>query len=165
MNTTDNQEEVLIVVDEDDTVLDYLPRSEVHAKKLLHRTISVIVYNSKGDLVLQRRSMGKDTYPGMLGNAVGGHVTKGQDYTEAAKQETTEELKRSLPLTLISKTILEDPNHRTMTSIYKTIADGPYEFNKEEIDEILTVAPDVLSTIIEQLSPPGVLILKAAKII
>lgn len=54
------QEELLIVVDEGDNVLDYLPRSEVHAKKLLHRTISVVVFTDKGELVLQKRSLNKD---------------------------------------------------------------------------------------------------------
>jgi isopentenyldiphosphate isomerase len=161
LNKTDNQEEILIVVDENDIVLDYLPRSEVHAKNLLHRTISVVIFNSKGELVLQKRSLSKDTNPGMLGNAVGGHVTKGESYDEAAKKEATEELKQSPVLSKVLTTILEDPTHRTMTTIYKAIADGPFEFNLEEIDEILTIDPKDLPQYQDRIAPSGKLILKA----
>lgn len=76
----------------EDNILDYLPRSEVHRKKLLHRTISVVTFTSDGKLVLQQRSKSQDTYPGMLANAIGGHVTKGEEYLDAAKNEAQEEL-------------------------------------------------------------------------
>ncbi len=165
MKTTDNQEEILIVVDEDDNILDYLPRSEVHAKNLLHRTISVVVFNSKGEIVLQRRSMGKDTYPGMLGNAAGGHVNQGESYDEAAKKEGEEELKRSLTLTQVGKTIIDDPKHKTMTTIYKTIADGPFDFDKKEIDEIITMNPHDLPKHIDQIALPGKIILKSVGVL
>jgi isopentenyldiphosphate isomerase len=165
LNKTDNQEEILIVVDENDIVLDYLPRSEVHAKNLLHRTISVVIFNSKGEIVLQKRSLSKDTNPGMLGNAVGGHVNKGESYEDAAKKEAKEELKQSPVLTKILKTILEDPSHRTMTTIYKATADGPFEYNKDEIDKIITMNPADLPNHADQIAPSGKLILQALGVI
>lgn len=165
MKTADNQEEILIVVDDHDNVLDYLPRSEVHAKKLLHRTITVVTFNSKGDLVFQKRSMAKDTYPGMYGNAIGGHVLKGQTFEEAAKQEAKEELDVELPLEFIKKQILTDPNHPTLTSVYKLVFDGPYKFNNEEIDEMVTVPLSEISSIEDHLSPPTLLTLNAVGIL
>ena len=160
-----NSEEILIVVDEDDKVLDYLPRSEVHAKKLLHRTITVITFNSKGELVLQKRSLQKDTYPGMYGNAIGGHVSKGQTFEEAAKQEAQEELEVDIPLEFIKKQVLNDPEHPTLTEIFKLTFDGPYKFNPEEIDEVITVPISKVNAMVDQLSPSTVLSLKAGGII
>ncbi len=134
-----SQDELLVVVDENDNILDYLPRQEVHQKKLLHRTISVVILNSKGEVVLQKRSMAQDTYPGMLGNAVGGHVTKGKSYDETAEREAFEELGIKIPLTFVKKTIVEDKIHRTMTTIYKITYNGPFKKNSAEIDDIITL--------------------------
>lgn len=134
-----SQEELLVVVDEDDNILDYLPRKKVHQKKLLHRTICVVILNSKGEVVLQKRSMNQDTYPGMLGNAVGGHVTKGKGYDETAQREAFEELGLKVPLTFVKKTIVEDKIHRTMTAIYKITCDGPFKKDLSEIDDIITL--------------------------
>lgn len=151
MNTAD-QEELLIVVDEQDNILDYLPRSEVHKKKLLHRTSTIITYTSNGKLVFQKRSMNKDTNPGKLGNAVGGHVTKGESYLEAAKNEAREELNINVEPELLEKTIINDPLHRTMTSIFKITYDGPYDFNKQEIDEIKIFSLDEVKFHLDELS-------------
>lgn len=63
MNYTDPKE-LVVVVDENDNILDYLPRKEAHDKKLLHRTISVLVFNDAGRAMLQKRSMKKDSNPG-----------------------------------------------------------------------------------------------------
>ena len=56
-------EELFDVVDEQDQILEQLPRSVVHARKLLHRAANVFVFNSQGKLLLQFRSATKDEYP------------------------------------------------------------------------------------------------------
>lgn len=160
-----NQEELLVVVDENDNILDYLPRKDVHKKKLLHRTISVVILNSKEEVVLQKRSMNADTYPGMLGNAVGGHVTKGKDYAETAKKEALEELSLKVPLVFIKKTIVEDKIHRTMTAIYKIMSDGPFKKNSDEIDDIIAMPVDELEKPSSNLYPVTKFILREIGII
>lgn len=164
MPTTDH-EELLIVVDEQDNVLDYLPRAEVHKKNLLHRTISVVVFTGDGKLVIQRRSLSKDTYPGMLSNAAGGHVIKGQDYKQAAEQEAFEEIGLKGTLTLVRRKILEDPIHRTMTSIFKTLSDGPFKRNIEEVDEILQIPVSEVKNFINQFYPATKQVMKELEIL
>lgn len=134
--TTDDQQELLIVVDEDDNILDYLPRKTVHEQKLLHRTISISVFNDQGQILLQKRSNKKDNNPGKRANAAGGHVNKGKEYEETAHNEIQEELGVNPDLILVKKIRINDPVHTTMTSIYKTHSNGPFKFNTEEIDEI-----------------------------
>lgn len=164
MKKTD-QEELLIVVDEADNVLDYLPRSEVHKRKLLHRTISVVVITNKNELVIQIRGLNKDTYPGMYSNAAGGHVTKGQDYQEAAKQEAFEEIGLKEPLTLVTKKILEDPIHRTMTSIFKATSNGPFVKNPEEVEDIIKVPLSEVKNLINKFYPATKQIMKVMGIL
>lgn len=147
-----NSDEILIVVDEQDNILDYLPRSKVHKKKLLHRTSTIVTYTSDNKIVFQKRSADKDTNPGKLGNAVGGHVTKGESYLEAAKHEALEELNIDIQPELLKRAIINDPEHRTMTSIFKIIHDGPYDFNEEEIDEIKVFSIEEIKDNIEELA-------------
>lgn len=136
MNQTDQKDELIIVVDKDDNVKDYMPRNLVHKQKLLHRTIAVTVYNDKGEILLQKRSMKMDNNPGLWSNASGGHVTKGTDYDQTAQQEILEELGINPHLTLIKTMFINDPAHNSMTAIYKAYSNGPFSFNKEEIDEV-----------------------------
>ena len=60
--TTDNQEEIFDVIDENNKVIGKATRKEVHAKGLLHRAVHILIVNSKGEMLLQKRSMTKDLY-------------------------------------------------------------------------------------------------------
>lgn len=165
MNTTDNQEEILIHVDEDNKIIGYLPRGICHQQNLLHRTISVMVYNDKNEILLQKRSATKDNYPGMYALSVGGHVLKDQNYEEAATREAVEELGVEITPELIKTVHLKDPKHNTFTSIYKAKHNGPFKMNFEEIDELKFLSEDAIKSIQNQITPPGILILKTVGIL
>jgi len=51
--------ELLDVVDNDDTVIAQQPRSVIHANSLRHRAVHILVFNDAGQLFLQKRSMKK----------------------------------------------------------------------------------------------------------
>lgn len=155
-----DQNELLIVVDKNDNVLEYLPRSEVHKKKLLHRTISISVFNDKGEILLQKRSLKKDSNPGKWANSAGGHVTQDKDYEQTAKEEINEELGINPDLILIKKMIINDPVHTTMTYLYKTCSNGPFNINRDEIDEIRFFSKEDLKDIEDQLSESAKIVLK-----
>jgi isopentenyl-diphosphate delta-isomerase type 1 len=155
-----NNEEILIVVDENDNILDHLPRSEVHQKKLLHRTISVLVFDDKGQVLLQKRSLKKDNNPGKWSNAVGGHVSKGQSYDQATEIEIKEELNLDIKADFVKKMIINDPSHTTMSTLYKIQFNGPFEFNPEETDEIKFFSKEELPEIFDQLSESSKITLK-----
>ncbi|MGV7221293.1 MAG: NUDIX hydrolase [Nitrospinales bacterium] len=80
------------IVDSDDVVIGRAPRSEVHAKGLLHRAVHIMVFNSSGELFIQKRVMTKDENPGLLDTSSAGHVSSGEDYLSAAHRELEEEL-------------------------------------------------------------------------
>lgn len=85
-------DEVFDVVDVHDQVTGQATRGEVHAKKWLHRAIHVFVFNKRGDLLLQQRSMFKDVHPGLWDSSVSGHLDAGEDYQVAAVRELGEEM-------------------------------------------------------------------------
>lgn len=158
--TQTDQDELLVVVDKNDKVINYMPRKLVHDQKLLHRTISISVYNNKGQILMQKRTSKMDNNPNKWSNAAGGHVTKGKEYDEVAKKEIAEELGINPPLALIKKMFINDPVHNTMTSIYKARSEGPFNLNKEEIDEIRFFSQQDLKTIEDQLTGSAKIVLR-----
>lgn len=71
-------------------------RSKVHAEGDLHRTSHVWIVrdNDKGgwDVLLQKRSQNKDSFPGCYDISSAGHIPAGDDYIESALRELKEEL-------------------------------------------------------------------------
>lgn len=84
--------EIFDVVDENDQVIGQKTRGVVHAENLLHRAVHVFVFNKRGDLLLQQRSMFKDAHPGVWDSSVSGHLDAGEAYAAAAVRELDEEM-------------------------------------------------------------------------
>src|SRR5258707_11287088 len=85
-------EEIFDVVNERDEVLAQKPRNEVHRLGLMHRATHVLVFNSRGQVFLQKRSMTKDRQPGLWDSSASGHVDSGEDYDACVVRELREEL-------------------------------------------------------------------------
>jgi isopentenyldiphosphate isomerase len=85
-------EEMFDVVDQEDRVLFQSPRSVVHANHWLHRAVHIFVFNSRGELLIHRRSATKDEAPLKYTSSASGHLSAGEDYAIAAVRELEEEL-------------------------------------------------------------------------
>src|ERR1700741_1106304 len=85
-------EEIFDVVDQEDKVLFQAPRSVVHANHWLHRAVHIFVFNSRGELLIHRRSATKDEAPLKCTSSASGHLSAGEDYQTAAVRELEEEL-------------------------------------------------------------------------
>ncbi|MBN1700089.1 MAG: YvcK family protein [Spirochaetales bacterium] len=86
------KEEYLDVLDENGNPLDTpVKRSEAHQKGIWHRTISIFVINSCGEILIEQRSKHKDLFPGYY-DIVGGHLKSGQNPLDAAVEEIYEEI-------------------------------------------------------------------------
>ena len=127
--------EYLCLVDEEDNLIGCATRNECHSKKLLHRSVYVFVINSEGKLLLQKRSMSKDLYPGYYTGSATGHVDYGETYEEAAHRELIEELGIDGELVYLGKfrTFTEEENE--ISALYLLLFDGKPKFNREEITE------------------------------
>ncbi|GAB4543086.1 MAG: NUDIX domain-containing protein [Thermodesulfovibrionia bacterium] len=131
-------DELLEVVDGDGKIISVLPRSEIHGNpSLIHRVVHVLVFDSRGGLILQKRSMNKDVAKGKWDTSVGGHVNLGETIDEAVMREMREELgiTDSSPKFLYSY-IHSNPYETELVYTYTCIYDGEINFNTEEIDEV-----------------------------
>src|SRR5882672_4757083 len=86
------QDEIFDVVNERDEVIGQRTRGEVHRLGLLHRAVHVLVFNGRGELFLQKRSMQKDKFPGAWDSSASGHLDSGEDYDACAVRELREEI-------------------------------------------------------------------------
>lgn len=68
------------------------PREDVHRLGLWHRTVHIWAFNPRGEVLLQQRSLAKDSYPGYWDTSAAGHISAGQTSLEAAQREFSEEL-------------------------------------------------------------------------
>ncbi len=130
-------QELLDVVDENDCVVTVKTRGEIHAKGLMHRAVHILLFNSKGELFLQKRSMSKDEQPGKWDSSAAGHVDSGEAYVDCARREIAEELGivAEQPMEVLFKlpaSVLTGNEH---CMVYRYIFDGPMVLQAEEIDD------------------------------
>ncbi len=84
-------EEQLIIVDEQDNMLGYKPRSQ-RTDEDCSRSVSIWVENNKGQVLLQQRNHDKRVDPDAWTPAAEGTVSKGTSYDESALRELEEEI-------------------------------------------------------------------------
>ena len=88
-----NPNEIFPVVDTDGRVMGKASRRECHnGSKILHPVVHLQLFNSRGDLYLQKRALHKDIQPGKWDTAVGGHIDYGESVKNALRREAREEL-------------------------------------------------------------------------
>jgi isopentenyldiphosphate isomerase len=136
-------EEIFDVVNEHDEVIGRERRSEVHRLGLMHRAVHVLVFNSRGEVFLQKRSMKKDRQPGVWDSSASGHVDSGEDYDTCAIRELGEEIglkPASAPKRLFKIPASDETDHEHVW-VYRSEADGPFVLHPEEIDQGEWFAP------------------------
>lgn len=127
--------EFLAVVDEHDRIIDHRPRNEIHALKLRHRAVHILVFNTQGQLLLQKRSLQKDLNKGLWDTSAAGHVDAGETYASCAPRELQEELGVSAALTALFKLEPTPELGMEFIQVYQCRHSGPFQLAPAEIDE------------------------------
>ena len=130
------QEEIFDVVNQRDEVIGQLSRREVHRQGLLHRAVHVLVFNARGEIFLQKRSMLKDNFPGTWDSSAAGHLDTGETYDSCAVREVQEELGFTLPCTPEKILRIEacEETGQEFVWVYRCQYEGPFVLQPDEIE-------------------------------
>ena len=126
------------IVDPEGRIVGQAPRSVVHGNpQLLHPVVHLHILNTRGELLLQKRSTRKDLYGGYWDTAVGGHVHRGEKVETALRREAEEELgitpMGAMP---IFRYVHRNEYESELVFAFLLREDGPFYPNWDEIDEV-----------------------------
>ena len=145
-------EEIFDVVNERDEVIGQRLRSEVHRLGLQHRAVHVLVFNSRGEIFLQKRSLRKDRQPGLWDSSTSGHLDRGEDYDSSAVRELREEIGLALaqPPQRLFKINACKETDQEFVWVYRCQSEGPFELNAEEIERGDWFAPTEVTRLMNE---------------
>jgi len=132
--------ESLILVDEKDNQVGTCEKLAAHQQGKLHRAFSILVFNSKGEMMLQRRAKTKYHCGDLWTNTCCGHPRPGEDLLAAARRRLKEEMGFDCELHKLFDYIYKVKLDNGMTEyeflhVYKGIFDGVPKINPEEADD------------------------------
>ena len=85
-------EEQVVLVDKNDRELGVAEKMKAHIEGQLHRAFSIFVFNSKKELLLQRRALSKYHCGGLWTNTCCSHPRFGESLKDAVKRRLKEEM-------------------------------------------------------------------------
>ena len=157
-------DELVIIVDRANNIVGSTTRRKMRAERLPHRCSYVLVFNSRGELQVQKRTVIKDIYPGYWDPAAGGVMQVGETYEESAAREVAEELGvRGGELRPLFDIWFEDELSCVWGRAFKCVYDGPLECQVEEVQFVEPMTPaEVLRRAAagEQFTPDGLLVVE-----
>ncbi|MBA4146192.1 MAG: isopentenyl-diphosphate delta-isomerase [Azospira oryzae] len=116
-------EEYVILVDEADNETGIMEKMEAHRKGLLHRAFSILLFNTKGEILLQKRAVKKYHSGGLWTNTCCSHPLPQESVRHAAKRKLWQEMGIDM-----------QPEY-AFKFIYKTGLD--HELIEHEVDHVL----------------------------
>ena len=130
----------VILVDYLDRPTGKMEKLEVHEKGLLHRAVTVYVFNSSGELLLQRRASGKYPCGGLWSNTTCGHPCPAEPTQQAAERRLYEEMGLALSLTPVFELSYNLPLSNGLIEheyghVYFAVSDEPPTPDPQEADD------------------------------
>lgn len=150
----DLSSELLDHVDEDDRVIGTVARSRAHREGIRHRAVHVVVWNRRGEILLQRRAASKASFPGFWDTSVGGHVGAGEGYLATALRECAEELGieiGSSDLSRIGKHLFDEMDTDVeWVESYGLLHEGPFRPDRAEVERVDWFTADAVEELVSR---------------
>jgi len=115
-------EERVVLVDKEDNEIGTEEKLKAHLEKKLHRAVSILIFNIKGEMLLQQRSVFKYHCPLLWSNACCTHPRQGEPVVEAAHRRLKEEMGFDCDLEEVESFIYE-----------ADLGDGLYEYEYDHL--------------------------------
>ena len=147
--------EKVILVDENDNQVGVMPKLEAHQKGLLHRAFSVFIFNSKYELLLQKRASSKYHSGGLWTNTCCSHPREGEEILDAAKRRLIEEMGIDTSLRKVHDFIYKaeldnDLTEHEFDHVFYGIYNEDPIINEDEADDFKWIDMDSLNEDIKQ---------------
>jgi isopentenyl-diphosphate delta-isomerase len=132
--------EQVILVDEQDNVVGAMDKLEAHRQGILHRAFSIVIFNSKGELLLQKRSMKKYHSGGLWTNSCCSHPKPDELISHAASSRLNYEMGIDLHPDFAYKFLYKsqlDNNfiEHELDHVFTGVFDGTPVINSEEVED------------------------------
>lgn len=139
----------VILVDEEDNEIGTMEKMEAHVKGALHRAFSVLLFNSKGEMLLQKRAKNKYHSGGLWSNACCSHPRPGERMEDATRRRMKEELGIDIQPQFLYKfkyQIKFNDNliEHELDHVYTCRFDGEVIINKNEVEAFRYFDPNQL---------------------
>ena len=157
-----SSDEVVLIVDENNQEIGRMRREAMRQGRHIHRASYVLVFNAKGELFVQQRTMSKDIYPGYYDIAAGGVVLADETYEESAQRELYEEL--GVVAEILRPHFdhyFADSDNRVWGRVFSCVHQGPFVLQKDEVvsGKFMNVKEIVEPSGCEPITPDGLEIL------
>lgn len=145
-------EEQVVLVDESCNELGLMGKQEAHQKGVLHKAISVIIFNSKHEMLVTQRALTKYHWPGIWSNTCCSHPREGESFAAAAHRRLREELGFETPLQQEFHFIYKAQDEQTglieheYDTVFTGVFDSAFQFNTDEIAAVRWMKVDQLLT-------------------
>ena len=143
-------EEKVILVDKNDNQVGLMPKLEAHEKGLLHRAFSIFVFNSRYELLLQKRASSKYHSGGLWTNTCCSHPREGEDTLDAANRRLDEEMGIKTSLRKVYDFIYKAELDNQLTEhefdhVFYGVCDRDPKLNKDEAEDFKWVDMETLN--------------------
>ncbi len=148
-------DEPLILVDEQDREVGFLPKADAHVGRgTLHRAFSLFVFDAQGRVLLQQRAAGKRLWPQYWSNTCCSHPRRGEEMQTAIHRRLEEELGLDCELQFLFKFQYQaqfdaDGAENELCWVYAGHSDVAPTVNPNEISAVRYIAPAALDAEIE----------------
>lgn len=155
-------EERVDVIDEAGNTVGIVTRREMRDKRLPHRCVYVLVFNSLGHLFIHLRTPTKDVYPSYWDIAVGGVLAAGETFDEGVVREVKEEIGVEVSVEKLFPFRYADERSVVQGMVYRARHDGPFQLQVEEVvrGEFVPVEEVLKRAETQPFCPDGLLVLK-----
>ncbi len=146
--------EQVILVNEEDQVIGTMEKMEAHLQGVLHRAFSILVFNSKGEMLIQKRAKTKYHSGGLWTNACCSHPHPEEDINKTIRKRLKHEMGIDAQSEFLYKFTYKTKLDQNLTEyevdyVFKAICDQEPILNPQEVDDWKLIYPFELKKLID----------------